>query len=170
MERADDIVPMGEVVGLHGVRGWVKVYSHTEPREAILDYPHWYLRRDDGDWVPVERTAGRRQGKGLVAALRDVEDRDRARAYIGLQIGVPRRDLPELPEGQYYWVDLEGLAAYTTGGEPLGRVSHLFATGANDVLVLQGDRERLVPFVYGQTVRRVDLTAGRIELDWDPDF
>lgn len=170
MEQSDDIVPMGEVVGLHGVRGWVKVFSHTEPREAILAYPHWYLRRGEGAWAPVERVGGRPQGKGLVVAFEGVDDRDQARAFIGLQIGVPRGDLPELPEGQYYWSDLEGLAAYTLDGEPLGRVSHLFATGANDVLVLQGDRERLVPFVYGETVRRVDLHAGCIELDWDPDF
>jgi len=167
---ADDIVLMGEVVGLHGVRGWVKVFSHTEPRGAILDYPRWYLRRGNADWAPVERTGGRAQGKGLVAAFEGVNDRDEAREYIGLQIGIPRGDLPELPEGQYYWADLEGLKARTPEGETLGQVAHLFATGANDVLVLKGDRERLVPFVYGEIVRRVDLQAGVIELDWDPDF
>jgi len=89
--------------------------------------------------------------------------------YRGLKTG-KQDQLPETVENEYYWSDLEGLDVHTTKGEVLGRVERLMETGANDVLVIRGDRERLVPFVQGQYVIRVDLEAGLIVVDWDPEF
>jgi 16S rRNA processing protein RimM len=118
----------------------------------------------------VEQPQGRAQGKGVVARLDGVDDRDAATALVGTEIWVPRDALPKPRQGEYYWADLEGLAVRTVDGVDLGRVSHLFATGANDVMVVQGGRERLIPFVPGRQVVKVDLDAGLIEVDWDPDF
>lgn len=162
-------VVLGRVSGLFGVCGWVKVYSHTEPRENIATYRRWYLQRD-GDWQPVRVEQGRRHGKGVVVKLAGVEDRDQAAALIGCDIAIERDQLPPLPPGEYYWTDLEGLRVVTLEGTELGRVSHLFATGANDVMVVKNDRERMLPFVQPDVIRRVDLEQGLIEVDWDPEF
>jgi 16S rRNA processing protein RimM len=154
---------------LYGVKGWVKVYSYADPRENILKYRRWFLRLDGGR-TEVQLDSGRVHGKGIVARIQGVEDRDGAAQWLGADIEVPRSALPESEEGSWYWRDLIGLQVITTGEVVLGRVTGLMETGANDVLVVQGDRERLVPFVLGQYVKRVDPDAGLIEVDWDPEF
>ncbi len=135
--------------------------------EAILEYQPWLLGEDKS---PVNIVDGRKQGKGLVALLPAVEDREQAISLVGQQIFVGRDQLPATAEDEYYWSDLEGLDVHTTKGEVLGRVEKLMETGANDVLVIRGQRQHLVPFVQGQYVIRVDLDAGLIEVDWDPEF
>jgi len=160
-------VALGYVSAVHGVRGWVKVHSFTSPIEAILDYQPWLLGEDK---KPVALVDGRLQGKGLAVLLPGYEDRDKAAGLVGTQIFVRRDQLPATAKDEYYWSDLEGLEVKTTSGVSLGRVSRLMETGANDVLVVRGDREHLVPFVPGQYVARVDLERGEIEVDWDPDF
>jgi 16S rRNA processing protein RimM len=78
--------------------------------------------------------------------------------------------LPELHEGEYYWNDLQGLRVENLDGVELGRISYVFETGANDVIVVKGRREYLIPFTWGNAVRRVDLEKGLMIVDWDPDF
>lgn len=162
-------VTLGRVTGVYGIKGWVKVHSFTEPHENILDFDGWILEQA-GSRHRMELEQGRRQGKGIVAKLRGVEDRDAASALIGAEIGVPRSALPPCESGEYYWADLEGLVVQNLKGVRLGTVDHLLATGANDVLVLRGDEERLIPFVSPGVVQRVDLDAGTIVVDWEPDF
>lgn len=162
-------VLVGRIVGVSGVQGWVKLESWTDPRTGIFDYRPWILVRDgrERELVPAD---GRAQGKGIVARLPGVEDRDQAMALVGSEILVPRAALPPPAPGEFYWADLEGLEVHTVDGRPLGRVSHLFATGANDVVVVRGERERLLPFLRPDVVREIDLAAGRMVVDWDPDF
>lgn len=162
-------VLLGRVSGLYGVQGWVRVHSHTQPRESILGYTPWHILRG-GVWEERGVLAGRRHGKTVVARLDGCEDRDMARELIGAEVYVPRQALGSPGEGEYFWADLVGLRVVTTGGADLGRVDALMETGANDVLVVKGDRERLVPFLVEQVVKAVDLDAGSIEVDWDPDF
>jgi 16S rRNA processing protein RimM len=164
-------VLIGRIVGLYGVQGWLKIESWAEPRMRIFDYQPWLLSAAPGVETQVSGAKGREQGKGMVAQLPGVDDREQAAAWIGSDIYVSRDQLPPPAEGEYYWVDLEGLEVVTTEDVSLGRVSHLFATGANDVVVVRdGTRERLIPFVQGSYVRSVDLSAGRMVVDWDPEF
>jgi len=165
--RTGDLVALGYISGLHGVRGWVKVHSFTEPREAILDYQPWLVGEER---VPVRVTDGGRHGKTVIAALEGVTDRDQARELLDSEIAVHRGQLPELPDDRYYWADLQGLTVVNADGSELGRVAGMLETGANDVMVVQGAAEHLIPFVVGTYVRRVDLAARRIEVDWDTDF
>ncbi len=165
----DRQVLLGRIVGVFGVDGWVKLHSFTEPRENIFRYRPWTLRGPAGEGTE-DRPQGRLQGKGVVARLTGVADRDAAAALVGTEVWVPRAALPKPRAGEFYWADIEGLAVRTVEGTLLGRVSHLFATGSNDVMVVQGDRERLIPFVQGLHVVKVDLDAGLIEVDWDPAF
>lgn len=163
------MIIIGRVSGLFGVRGWVKIYSYTAPKEGILEYKVWQLKRHDG-WRDYKVAAGHSQGKGIVAQLEGFDDRDHAAELIDSDIAIFRDQLPLLPAGEYYWTDLEGLRVLTLDGVELGKVSHLFETGANDVLVVKGDRERLIPYIMGQAVQEIDLDAGQMIVDWDPDF
>jgi 16S rRNA processing protein RimM len=161
---------LGKIVGLFGVDGWVKVESYTEPRTQVFKYRPWLLKRPGGE-TEIDGAQGRAQGKGLVASLPGVANRDAAAELIGAEVWVRRSALPKAKRGEYYWVDLEGADVVTTEGVVLGTVSHLFATGANDVMVVRdGERERMIPFVLKKFVHEVDLNAGRITVDWDPDF
>lgn len=135
--------------------------------EAILSYQPWLVGEDRKS---VKIVDGRKQGKGLAALLPGYDNREDAVALVGQQIFVDREQMPPTDEDEYYWSDLEGMEVHTTDGKKLGRVDRLMETGANDVLVVSGDRERLIPFVQGQYVKRVDLEADLIEVDWDPDF
>jgi len=163
--RSSRLIVLGRIAGLYGVRGWVRVFSETDPKENILRYSPWLL---EGDAHVVAE--GRRHGKGLVVRLEGCSDRDQAANLVGRSICVHRDQLPPAQTDEFYWADLEGLAVETLAGESLGRVSHLFDTGANDVLVVKGDRERLLPFVWDDIVKDVDFQSGTIKVDWDPDF
>jgi 16S rRNA processing protein RimM len=158
---------LGRIVGVHGVRGWVKVFSETEPRENIFGYSPWYIGEAREPREPAE---GRPQGKGLVARLLGCDDRDQAAALVGQEIRVRRNQLPPPGVEELYWADLEGLAVETHDGRMLGEVDHLFATPGNDVLVVKGERERLIPFLWGAVVKNVDFERGSILVDWDPEF
>ena len=157
------------MTGLYGVKGWIKVHSYTHPRENIVNFRHWTLRQGD-DHAPVAVEDGRLQGRTVVAKLREIDDRDEARALIGAEITVERDDLPPCEPGEYYWADLEGLGVHTESGENLGYVDYLFSTGAHDILVVAGDRQRLIPFVMQRVVREIDLKRGLIVVDWDGDY
>lgn len=160
---------LGRVAGAFGVRGELKLLSWTEPRDALFRYQPWTLRSGDTE-REVSGVRGRDTGKVVIATFPGVDTRELAEAMNGTEIWVPRDRLPPPAPGEYYWVDLEGLAVETTEGVALGTVSHLFETGANDVMVVSGERERLVPFVSGQYVISVDFDARKVVVDWDPDF
>ena len=166
---AEGRIVLGEIVGAHGVRGEVKLHSWTRPRENILDYPAWALEKADS--VREYKVAsGRQQGKGLVARLAGVDDRDAAATLQGSRITVPRSELPAKAPGEYYWAELQGLVVETLTGQSLGKVTGLIETGANDVLVVAGERERLIPYAPGLYIQSVDLSGGRMVVDWDPGF
>ena len=164
-------VILGRISGLYGVRGWVKVYSYTEPRETLLEYSNW-LVGGPGAWTALEVAEARTHGRTLVARFAATEDRDAAAAYVGADVAVPRESLPATEEGEYYWSDLEGLEVRHRDGRILGRVSRMLGTGAHDVMAVcaEGqDREILVPFVPGEFVVAVDLDNGVIDVDWEWD-
>jgi len=170
----DNWLVLGKIVSVQGLRGEVKVYSYTDPISNLLEYRHWTLRRGS-EIKRAELARGRLQRNVLVVKLKDLNDRDLASTYIDFEICVPRHELPDLPKGEYYWYQLEGLKVIDTEGRLFGRVDHLLETGANDVLVVKpcegslDDRERLLPYI-DQCVQSVDLAAGEIRVDWDPDF
>lgn len=172
-------VILGRVSGVFGVKGWVKVWSFTDPMERLLDYRVWSLNLPGTGLKDVEIDAGQRQGKGLVVHIAGCDDRDLARQYLQAEIAVPEAAMPRLPEGEFYWYQLAGLKVLAVSGLQgvlLGEVSHLLETGANDVLVVRpcegsiDDRERLLPWVDGKVILGVDLAAGEIRVDWDPSF
>ena len=175
MRDANDMLVVGKVNGLFGVKGWVKVFSDTQPRKNILGYSPWYLKVD-GSWQAYKLESGKVHGKGIIAHLEKCPDRDVAALLVGAQIAIRRDQLPALEEGEYYWSDLQGLKVITLDGIELGVVTELMETGANDVLVVRetsnkgNEQERLIPFIPEQVVTKVDLEQGVMTVDWDPDF
>jgi len=159
---------MGRIVGPYGVRGWVKIQPQTEQVDGLLSYRSWWLGRND-DWQQREWVEGRAHGATLVARLAGCDDRDHALALRGLVLAVPRSELPQPGSGEFYWCDLIGLRVENAQGEQLGQVEEVFATGANDVLVVRGDRERLIPFI-ASVVIGVELESSRILVDWGSDY
>lgn len=162
-------VILGRIGAPHGVRGQVRVQSYARPPESILEFPQWWLDAGDG-WQPWKRAAEEIRPKGIVVTLAGCASREAAAALRHAPIAVPRSELPPAEPDEHYWFDLIGLEVETTEGVSLGRVDHLLETGANDVLVVRGERERLIPWVQETFVRAVDTTAGRIVVDWDPEF
>ncbi|MDT8320758.1 MAG: ribosome maturation factor RimM [Xanthomonadales bacterium] len=160
-------VLVGHVSGVQGLKGWVRVHSLTDPREAIWEYQPWLL---GVELEAVHILQARKHGKHLLVLLENIDGREQAEALIGQSIAVYRDELPELGEDEFYWLDLIGLAVQLDDGRELGVIDRMLATGANDVMVVRGDKERLIPFVTGQYVKKVDLEAGAVVVDWDPEF
>jgi len=159
-------VVLGHIAGLFGVKGWVKVHSYTKPREAILDYADWLI--ECAGESRLSRVAeGQRHGKSVIARLSGVDDRDEAAALIDGVISVSRDSLPETADDEHYWADLEGLQVVHLDGTVLGKVSYLLETGANDVLVVRGNQEILIPYVKDDVIKNVDLDKGVINVDWE---
>ncbi len=159
---------MGRLSAPYGVHGWLKVQPFTEATDGLLAYERWWIGPQLG-WRQFELMGGRVQGPELVVQLKGIEDRDQAAALRGWQVAVPRSDLPPPAQGEYYWSDLIGLTVVNLQGDLLGRVEEVFATGANHVLVVRGERERLIPFVESVLVA-VELQQSRVVVDWGVDY
>lgn len=171
----NQVTLVGKISTVYGVKGWVKIYSYTDPMENILSYSPWLIKVQ-GTWKQVKLEAGKRHGKGLIAKIEGIDDREIAKTYNGVEIGVSEDALPKLDDGEYYWSQLENLNVVTVEGQLLGTVSHLMETGANDVLVVKGNAqsidkaERLIPYLPEQVITEIDLVTGTIRVDWDPEF
>lgn len=160
-------VVLGRIGAPFGVQGWLKVRSYTDPPEGIVSYAVWELDRA-GSLGRREVLEWKRAGAGLAVRLEGVCSREDAQALTGAEVRVDRAELPPTAPGEHYWHDLVGLEARSVSGEPLGRVTAILDLPAHPVLVLEGDRERLVPLV-SERLAGVDLDAGRLTLDWHPD-
>ena len=167
-QEQDELFPAGHVIGVFGVKGQVKIFSHTSPRENIVNYSPWVIKHAGATYT--YKVSGGRQGKNVVAWLDGVDSRDLAMQLTGAEIYIHRSQLPLLDEGEFYWSQLEGLDVVNTSGEKLGSIDHMLETGANDVMVVKGERERLIPYVMEEVVKRVDLKENRVIVDWDADF
>jgi len=165
-----DFLNAGHISGVFGVKGWVKIFSNTHPRENILRYSPWLLQKNN-EITEIKVKSGQRHGNSVVAELEGIADRDAAAMLMGSEILILRGQLPKPDDGEYYWTDLVGLQVETQTGVKLGKVDSLLETGANDVLVVvDGDTERLIPFLQPQTVLKIDLAGKLMVVDWDPEF
>lgn len=166
----DDWVTMGEVSGVFGVKGWVKIFSYTEPKQNILNFKNWTLESSRGrESVRFEK--GQIHGKGLIVKLEGFDNREDLAPILKNRILISRSELPVLAEDDYYWNDLIGLQVYNLQEQFLGVVDHILETGANDVMVAkEGGLERLVPYIWIDVVKEVDLSKGKMLVDWDAEF
>jgi 16S rRNA processing protein RimM len=176
---SNELVVIGKVTSVYGVKGWVKIHSYTEPVENFLRYQDYYLDQAD-QWQPIAFDQLKRHQKGLVGLMEGIETRESASTYCQCDIAILASQMSSLDDGEFYWHELEGLSVWTrdVGGNELllGKLHHMIETGANDVLVVRSSkgsldkRERLIPYLPGQVIREIDIEASVIKVDWDPEF
>jgi 16S rRNA processing protein RimM len=160
---------MGRITAPFGVKGWLKIRPETSEAAGLLAYPRWWLGNGAG-WQEYEVVEGRVQAGGVVVArLAGCDDRDTAARLRGSEIAVLRSELPPAKPGEYYLADLIGLDVVNGESQELGSIVGILTTGANDVLVVQGGRERLIPFIAG-VIREVDPDGGVVRVDWSAEY
>jgi len=168
-EDTTSLITLGSINGIYGVKGWVKVFSFTDPKENILEYKTWRLKKNN-QWFTCTLEAGKSHGKGIIAKLEGFDGRDEVAKLMKSEIMVSRDELPGLPKGEYYWSDLEGLEVVNLEEVSLGHIDHMVETGADDVIVVKGKEERLIPFVQEVYVKKVDLENKVLIVDWPEEF
>ncbi|TQF71669.1 ribosome maturation factor RimM [Pseudoalteromonas luteoviolacea] len=167
---------VGKLGAPYGIKGWLKVHSFTDDPQGIFDFSPWLIGQQ-GKWQALEVSDWRRHNKGFIAKFANINDRDEAMAYTNAEIVVNSEQLPELPEGEFYWRDLIGMTVVTNKGYNLGHVDDLMETGSNDVLVVKankkdafGQTERLIPFLTDSVIIEIKHDEREITVDWDPAF
>ena len=180
-KQSNPVVPaeplvLGKMGSTYGIRGWLRVFSSTEDAESIFEYQPWFIQRA-GKWQVIELEGWKRHTQDLIIKVKGVDDRDAANLLTNCEIVVDSKQLPVLEDGDYYWKDLFGCQVVTTSGYELGKIIDMMETGSNDVMVVKanlkdafGLKERLIPFLDGQVIKKVDLATQTIEVDWDPGF
>lgn len=167
--NSTDFVAIGKIGRPFGVQGWSKIYSFTEPVVRILEYSPWYLKRNDS-WQADVLKATRWNGTQLIGKFAGCDTPEQAKFYTNLLIGTASLLLNDKADSEYYWQELTGLRVKTTHGISLGKIDHLLATGANDVMVIKGEKEYILPYVPNEVVVKIDLTQGEMTVNWDPGF
>jgi 16S rRNA processing protein RimM len=172
MTTSVEFVPVGKISGTFGVKGWMKIYSYTDPRENILKYSPLFISRR-GERLELEVTSGRIQGKGIVISVKDITDPDQVLPLVGAELAITKQQMKPTDKDEFYWSQLIGLSVVNEKDETFGKVTSLLETGAHDVLVVQDDEkktEQLIPFVLDEIVLEVDLDAQCIRVDWELDY
>ncbi|AXT29825.1 ribosome maturation factor RimM [Pseudoalteromonas tunicata] len=176
MSLENTSIVVGKLGAPYGIKGWLKVHSFTDDPVGIFDFSPWLIGQQ-GKWQSFKVVDWRRHSKGFIAKFANIDDRDQALVYTNAEIFVELSQLPELPQGEFYWRDLIGMSVTTDKGYSLGIVDDLMETGSNDVLVVKannndgfGQAERLIPFLTDTVILNVDAEARQITVDWDPSF
>lgn len=153
----------------HGIKGFVTVHSFTEPRENLLNYAGWHAYIDKA-WQPIHVLNIQMHHKAVLAQVEGYSDREQVAALTHVEIAVPESELEVLTSGEHYWYQLIGMQVVTPKGESLGHVTDILATGSNDVLVVEGGKRHLIPYLPEQYIIHVDEKLRTITADWDVDF
>ena len=159
---------MGRIVAPFGIQGWIKLRTFTESRDGLAHHRRWWIRTQAG-WREAEMEEFAARSAATVAKLKGCDDREGAERLRGCDVAVTRKELGEAGKGAIFWIDLIGLEVVNVKGEKLGRVEGLLQAGGSDVLVLEGERQRMIPFV-ADYVKSVDRKAHRITVDWEADY
>ncbi|MDQ8039739.1 MAG: ribosome maturation factor RimM [Rickettsiella sp.] len=164
-------VLVGSIGKAHGVKGWVKINSYTDPLSNILCYQPWYLTKHDKEVLsPIEIRQHQIHNQRLIVQFENCQTPESAQLLTKHKIYVQREQFLPLGAQEYYWTDLEGLKVYTLENVYLGIIQTIFATGSNDVFIIEGKKRVLIPFLPGHTIKSIDLEQQVMVVDWDPNF
>lgn len=162
---------VGSVGKPHGIKGWVKINSYTEPPSNILLYQPWYLKNSDKNEPSLIKVQQYQiQTQRIVVQFENYETPESTRPLTNQPIYIERKQLSPLSPQEYYWADLEGLKVYNCENTYLGIIQTLLTTGANDVLIIEGEKRILIPFLLNNTIKSIDLDQQVMIVDWDPNF
>tara|TARA_B110000438_G_C15625656_1_gene568592 strand:+ start:132 stop:638 length:507 start_codon:yes stop_codon:yes gene_type:complete len=166
--QSDKKIIIGKVIGLHGIKGWLKVLSYTSPPENIFNYQSLIIPNQNmEDIFNIENS--RKQGKKILIKLDGIDDRTSAESLKESKIYIFRLDLPELSEDIYYWEDLLGFNVFNQNNIKLGLVDSFIETGSNDVLVVRSEKTKniLIPFLMNKSIKEVNLESKLIIVEWE---
>jgi 16S rRNA processing protein RimM len=161
-------ITVGKVGSSFGVHGWLKIHTYTEFGPTILEYQPWLIQRPNGQIEPLALEDSKRHGDNILIKVKGIDSPEAAKLLTNQLILIYRDQLPILDENDYYWSDLIGLTVINQAGITLGKVIYLMETGANDVLVVKGEREHAIPYLPGNTIKHIDLNKKEMQVDWEP--
>ena len=178
-KTTENRVILGKVTSAHGVLGWNKIYSWTQPVHNIFLYPKWLLKLSDNTFKEVTNEQTRCKGKILYARFKNCSDRNKAEEFVNAEIFVDKKELATLDHDEYYWHELEGLTVLLKNQNQdyvnIGEIAYMLDTGANDVMVVKptaeslDNKERLIPWIQ-TVILQVDLKKQLVNASWNPDF
>ncbi|MFA5961005.1 MAG: ribosome maturation factor RimM [Tatlockia sp.] len=169
MVKNTDWIVVGRFGRAHGIKGFVTVHSYTEPRENILRYADWH-GFIDSQWKPIKVLHLEVNNKSILVQVDGYQEREQAARLTHIDIAMTRSQLPVLPAGEYYWHDLIGMQVIDPNGALFGTVTEIMPTGSNDVLIVEGEKKHLIPYIMDQVVLSIDPQQRIITVDWDMDF
>ncbi len=164
-QTEDEWVTIGRFGRVHGIKGLISVISYTDPVDNILDFAALYIMIKK-TWCPIQFTHTQWSGDKLLAQVENYLTREDVSILTNIEIAVPRQSLPSLNDNEFYLHDLVGLNVYNVQNQFLGTISEIFATGANDVVVISGKKRTLVPFIWDVYIHRIDLNKQLMLIDW----
>jgi 16S rRNA processing protein RimM len=169
-DSQDEFVIVGKFGASYGVKGWIKVFSDTDPKDAILDYEPWFIETNSGQWEEIKISEARFHSKCVIAHIEGCNAKEETPAYTNKLMAVKQSQLAKLDNDQFYWSELKDMQVMNTEDIVLGKVDHLFEAGANDILVVKGERKHLIPFIWKEFIKSVDRETKTIIVDWDSEF
>ncbi|MCF8006853.1 MAG: ribosome maturation factor RimM [Methylovulum sp.] len=164
------LIKIGEITSSFGIKGWLKVFSFTDERERILTFSPWIIKKPHAEPAKYTLSDGALHGKNVIVKLKEIDTRNQADTFIGSEIFIRQDQLPRPQQGEYYWSDLIGMAVITRLNVPLGRIDSMLETGANDVMIVKGEREHAIPFIHTQVIISIDVSEKQMIVEWDPEF
>ncbi|ASQ47130.1 ribosome maturation factor RimM [Legionella clemsonensis] len=169
MDKVTERIIVGRFGRPHGIKGFIAVHSFTDPRDNILRYTDWHVYLNK-QWQPLKILHVEMNEKFILAQIEGYSEREQVASLTNADIAVSRDQLPALEEGEYYWHELINMQVVNQQGILLGTVVEIMPTGANDVLVIQGEKRYLVPYLPGQFIADINASQRIITVDWDPEF
>lgn len=161
MSGSNETILIGKVSATHGVRGQLRITSFSGEIDSFIALRSVLLKKPGGGMEPFAVAGVKAHGKKVLLSLKDYTNINEVLQLVGREVYVLRDQLPVLSDDEFYWCDLLGLQVITEDGEILGELVDIISTGSNDVYVVQGQREILIP-ALDDIVLDVDRSAGRM--------
>jgi len=160
---------IGKIVGVHGLKGYLKVYTYTETLNAFDSCHSIHIKTEGGQEQNYKIENAKPHKKGVLLSLEGVSTISKAERLVGSDLFMEKESLPELEEGAYYWFEIIGLSVFSKDDIFIGNVTSVIPTGSNDVYVVKNldknnSQEILIPAI-ASVVLEIDLKKERIRVD-----
>jgi 16S rRNA processing protein RimM len=162
MRDTEELIPVGKIIGTHGIKGHMKVFSYSGNFDSLSAAHSVVMKSADGTLRELALKSINANSGKFIISLQDFDDIDQVKVFVGHELCLKRCNLPDLSDDEYYWNDLIGLEVVTDVGTQLGNIAEIFETGSSDIYVVRGKtREYLIPAI-ADVIKQVDLENGKI--------
>jgi len=162
MTDHDELVPVGKIIGTHGIKGLLKVFSYSGNIQSLQSASTVFLKGKDGTLSEHAVKSISAHAGGFIVGLDDFSDINQVLSMNGSELCLKLSQLPVPDENEYYWRDLIGLAVHTDQGVELGTLVEIFETGSCDIYVVRGSsKEYLIPAI-ADVIAGVDIPGKKM--------